>query len=289
MEARVIWDTWRRILTSDALVHAVLEPPEDLASLGLTPDETAILADYASTRAATEQTIFMYRNGLVRNALCSLHLVPLSNRLLDASGLDPAEVARAFAASNGYRDEGPNLWRLAAAFVAYLAKLPELASSAAQDVLAIDAAALALVRRLAERPPVAWPDDGGPIGQPAREGPLRYVASRAATVASTSCDLTPWLEDPFAFDVDAALDHVESHWLIYLRNANAAPAYAELSARAARAFTYVATPKTASQLAAELDLAVTEAVELIDSLVGLGGVTIETPADDDSHKGSMVT
>ena len=88
MEARLVWDTWRRILTTDALVDAVLEPSGDFGSLGLTPGETEVLADYAGTRAMTDQTIFMYRSGLVRNALCALRLVPLSTRLLQASGLD---------------------------------------------------------------------------------------------------------------------------------------------------------------------------------------------------------
>lgn len=274
MEARLVWDTWRRILTSDALVDAVLAPTGDFASLGLTPDETAILADYASTPAATDQTIFMYRTGLVTNALCALRLVPLSNGLLHASGLDPQEVARDFTRSIGYRDDGANLWRLAAGFVSFLAQLPELSSGAMQDGLSIDAAAIALFRRLADLPPVSWPDDA--LVQRAQDdGSHRYVASRAAVVASTSFDLTPWLENPFAFDLDAALDSVESHWLVYLPNADAGQTYAELSARAARAFTHLAAPKTAPQLAAHLDLPVTDVLEVIDSLAGLGVVTIE--------------
>jgi hypothetical protein len=276
IEARLVWDTWRRILTSDALVDAVLEPPDDFASLGLTPAETAILADYAGTPAATDQTIFMYRNGLVRNALCSLHLVPLSNRLLHTCDLDAKEVARDFTASIGYRDDGPNGWRLAAAFVAYLAKLPELAGGAKKDALSIDAAAIALIRSLAELPPASWPDDA--VLQPALgEGAHRNVASRAAAVTSTRYDLTPWLENPFTFDVEATLDLVESHWLIYLPNPNAAHTYAELSERAARAFTQLAAaPKSASQVAAELDLAVADVQEVIDSLGDLGVVTIES-------------
>lgn len=277
MEARLVWDTWRRILTSDALVDVVLAPSDNFASLGLTTGQTEILADYASTRAATDQTIFMYRSGLTRNALCALRLVPLSNRLLHASDFDAEEVARDVTVSIGYRDDGPNLWRLAAAFIAHLATLPEFAGGAKQDVLSIDAAAIALVRRLGERLPTLWPDDA--VVQPAHDdGSHRCFASRAAAVTSTSCDLTPWLENPFAFDVDAALDHVESHWLIYLPNANAAHTYVELSARAARAFTYLAAPKTASQLAAELDLSVPDALVVINSLAALGVVAIERRA-----------
>src|ERR1051326_6084190 len=85
MDPHLVWATWRRILKSDALVDFVLDPSDHFASLGLTPAESAIIADYASTRAATDQTIFMYRSGLVTNAICALRLVPLSHRLLHAS------------------------------------------------------------------------------------------------------------------------------------------------------------------------------------------------------------
>jgi hypothetical protein len=102
------------------------------------------------------------------------------------------------------------------------------------------------------------------------------VASPAAAVASTSFDLTPWLENPYSFDVDTPLDHTESHWLIYLPNPNAGHAYAELSARAARAFLHLAVPKSILQLAADLDLAAAEVSNVIDSLAALGVVTIET-------------
>lgn len=273
IEARLVWDLWRRILTNDALADAARQPSFDFASLGLTPDETAILADYASTPAATDQTIFMYRSGLVRNALSALRLVPLTNRLLYASGLDADQVARDFTASIDYRDDGPNLWRLAGAFVAYLANLPEFAEEPTRAALSIELSAVALIRRLGELPPASWPDDEA-LQRPSSEGSNRYIASRAATVASTACDLTPWIENPFSFDSDGALDAVESHWVIYLPNADAAPAYAEVSARAARAFTRLAAPKSAAQLAAETGLAVADAMEVIESFADLGVVTI---------------
>ena len=273
MEAQLVWDTWRRILRSDTLADAVLEPPGDLASLGLTPAETAILADYAGTRAATDQTIFMYRAGLVRNALCALRLVPLSSHLLEASGLDVEEVARDFTRAIDYRDEGPNLWRLAGELVAYLAERPELASGPARDVLSLDACTIALVRHVAEHPPAAWPDEAA-ARRARRTGRQWYVASPAACVVSTSHDLTPWLEHPSSFDLEAALDRVESHWLVYLPDAQSPHTYAEVSARAARAFTHLAVPSTRAQLAAELDLSPAAVQEVLDSLAALGAVTV---------------
>jgi hypothetical protein len=268
-----VWDTWRRILTSDALVDAVLHPGDrDPTASGLPAGARAIVADYASTPAATDITIDAYRRGLVRNALTALRLVPLTRRLLFTGELDVAAVAADFVRSTRYRDHGPNFWRSAAGFVAYLAKLPAFSRPLQQDVLGLEAAAIALVRRLGEAPPAVWPASAArdPI---APRGCDRHVASRAATVASSRHDLTPWLEDPLEFAVDAELERSTRHWLIYVPAAEAAHTYAELSERAVRAFTLLSAPKNAAELSPSLDgLPVDEVLEVIGSLAEVGAV-----------------
>lgn len=94
MDARLVWDTWRLLLTNDQLVEWVLHPnrSDAIDSMGLTAEEMSILSDYASTPLATTTNIGMYRRGLVRNALAALSLVPLSRRLLYMSGLDVEAV-----------------------------------------------------------------------------------------------------------------------------------------------------------------------------------------------------
>jgi len=240
-DARQLWDTWRDILR------------------GADP-----IAGYESTPAATEINIGMFRRGLVRNALTSLHLVPLTRRLLLSAGVDEREVAADFTQSTGFRDDGPYLWRTAAGFVAYLAALPEFARPSWQDVLAIDRASIALVRRLGETPPAIWPDDAARALRAARESG-RLVASRAAVVASSNFDLTSWLENPLTFDAHEDLERSAKHWLIYVPNAEAAHTYAELSERAARVFSLL--PKVAE-----------DAIEVIDSLAEIGVVTGEGEA-----------
>lgn len=272
-DARLVWDTWRRILTSDELVELVLHPKDrDPAPLGLADSEMAILADYASTPIATDITIGMYRRGLVRNALAALHLVPLTRRLLYTSELDVSAVAADFVQSIGYRDDGPNFWRIAGGFVAHLAKLPTFSPRLRQDVLALDTAAIALVRQLGESWPALWPESAALNPSRARDSD-RYVASRAAVVASSNYDVTPWLEDPLNFAVDAQLEPSTRHWLIYVPAAEAAHTYAELSERAARAFTLLSAPRTAAELSPALDgLMVAEVLEVIDSLAEAGVV-----------------
>lgn len=281
-DARLVWDIWRRILTNDQLVERVLHPGDSGAgeATGLTAGEVAIVADYASTPAATETNIGMYRRGLVRNTLAALSLVPLTRRLLYVSELDVEVVAADFVQFTGYSDDGPNFWRIAGGFVAHLAKLPEFAARVRQDVFALDAAAVALARRLGESAPAIWPESAASaaaaVGPRAGRQSARFVASRAAVVASSSYDLTPWIEDPQDFDADEELEPSSRHWLISFPAADAAHEYAELSERAARAFNLLAAPRTAAEVSLALDgLPAAEVLEVIDSLAELGVVARE--------------
>jgi hypothetical protein len=285
MDARLVWDTWRRILTNDQLVEWVLHPSDSGAgeTTGLTDEEITILADYASTPAATDTNIGMYRRGLVRNALGALSLVPLTRHLLFMCELDVEAVAADFAQSTGYVDNGPNFWRTAGDFIAYMARLPEFAAPLQQDVLALDAAAVALARRLGESAAVVWPESAAFIfsdaGLRAGYESTRFVASRAAVVASTSYDLTSWLENPDDFDADEELEPSTRHWLIYFPTAEAEHAYAELSERSARSFNLLSAPKTAAEVSVALDgLPRAEVLEVLDSLAELGVVICEGDA-----------
>lgn len=267
-DARAIWDTWRRILKNDALVAAIVHG-QKVDPATLTDEERAIVAEYADDRVAADFTVGMYRTGLVRNTLTSLNLVPLTRRVFDNSGLDPDAVAEEFAQSIDYRDDGPNFWRAAADFVDFLAKRPDFAKPAIQDVFALDRAAIALVRKLGQEPPGSWPGNAvNPF--PARESE-RYVASEAAVVVTTRHDMTPWLEDP-AFDPRRKLRREKQYWLIYVPTADDAHTYAELSERAARAFALLSTGKTPAELAPELGLPLPEVLAVLDSLQDLGAV-----------------
>lgn len=285
MDARLVWDTWRRILSDDGLVEWVTHAgrADAAAVAGLNAAEIAVLADYARTPQATDTNIGMYRRGLVRNALGALSRVPLSQHLLYmsvyTSGLDVDAVAADFARANGYADDGPNFWRLAGAFVDYLATRPEFAAPAQQDVLALDRALVALARRLGETAVALWPDTAAEgvrdAARPDRSS-TRFVASRAATVAASRHDLTPWIENPQGYDPAEELAPSPRHWLIYFPAAESEPAYAELSERSARIFDLLATPKTAADIArAPGSLSAAEALKVIDGLAGLGVVVSE--------------
>ncbi|TCW75983.1 hypothetical protein C5O80_37230 [Burkholderia sp. SRS-46] len=281
MDARLVWDTWRRILSDDGLVEIVTQAGHAdngaLARLGAA--ERAVVDDYACTPRATKTNIGMYRRSLVRIARVALGCVPLSQHLLFMSGLDVDDVADEFARVNGYADDGPNFWRLAGAFVAYLATRPEFKAPTHQDALAIDQALVALARRLGQRAVDAWPSAvAAGIGDTAGSDRsfVRFVASRATVVARTRHDLTRWIENPHGFDPDEALDASPRHWLVYFPDADSAPAYAELSERSARVFELLATPHSAADLARALgSLSEAEALKVVDRLAELGVVVSE--------------
>lgn len=281
MDARLVWDTWRRILTDDELVERVLEPEGSGADgrTGLSPRELAVLADYASTPVATATNIGMYRRGLVRNALGALSLVRLTRHLFYMSTPDPEAVAENFVRSIAYVDQGPNFWRTAGDFVAYLAGLPEFAGRVQQEVLTLDAETIALARQLGRSPVETWPDDAATSVSNVARGDARFAASRAAVVASSIYDLTPWIVDPEGFDPDDQLEGVTRYWLVYFPAGEAEHAYAGLSERTARTFDLLSAPKTASEVSLALDgLSRTDVLDVIDSLAELGVIIIEEDA-----------
>ncbi len=272
MEAQLVWDTWRAILASDELAEAVCgSPAVAVMPAGLTRGERAVLASYAADPRAASINIGMVRRGVVRNALCALTLAPLTQRLLFACGVDAETIALAYARSIEYRDDGPNFWRSAAGFVSFLAEQSAFSAPAWQDAIKVDSAAIALMRRLGSAPPAQWPDSVGTPASRAHEG--RFMAHSAAVQVSTEHDITPWLAHPHDCATAATLEPAVQHWLVYLPNADAMPAYAELSERAARALAHLSSPMAAHELVPLLDdVPLNDISEALAALLGIGAI-----------------
>ncbi|GAB6852779.1 methyltransferase domain-containing protein [Paraburkholderia kururiensis] len=275
-DARLVWNTWRRILRDDSLADAITraDHADAAAFADLSTAERAIAADYARTPRATATNLRMYRRSLVRIARIALGRAPLSQRLVFMSGLDVNAVALELARTHGYVDDGPNFWRLAGIFVTYLAQRPEFAAHTHQDVLALDRALIALARRVGEITAERWPNARTAAMRDAADvRSMRFVASPAAVVATSRHDLTSWIENPYGYDPAEALAASPRHWLIYFPDADSAPAYAELSERSARVFGQLAAPHTVADVAGALGtLSTAETREVIDRLADLGVV-----------------
>lgn len=288
MDPRLVWDMWRRILTDDRLVEWVVNPGGrgDLP-VELSPDERAILDDYARTPVATDTNIGMYRRGLVRNALAALSFVPLTRHLLCMTDLDIEEVAEDFTRSTGYRDFGPHFWEAAGAFVAYLADQPDFAAPAQQDVFQLDLATVELARRLGAA--VATGDNqdlSAPSTAPVRAGHGRVRASRAVMVVATGHALSDWIENPDSFDPEEALALGPGYTLVYFPADGGRHGYVQLSEAAAAIFTQLAQPCTVAEVSRRLDgMAESRIAAVIDSLRPLG-VIVDVPHPLEAVAGS---
>lgn len=270
MDARLVWDTWRRVLTNDELVEKVLHAEGvDFIALGFSADEARVLADYASTSRAAEVTVGMYRRLLRSNARSALNLVPLVRRLVDTCGVDASTVAVDYVKYSGYRDDGPNFWRLASAFIDFLTKHPSFATPQKQGILLLEGAAAQLVRHIAERTSVR---SGAGEAADSTSRPERFIQSGFATVVHTTHDFTPWIEAPSEFDCSMELDAGQFHWLVYVTDPESAHAYAEVSAEAVQILGLLVTPQTVAELSAACDLPAAEVEEVVLSLEEIGAI-----------------
>jgi ubiquinone/menaquinone biosynthesis C-methylase UbiE len=280
IDAQLVWNTWRRILSDDGLVGHVTQAGQvdDAVLASLSSAERAVVAEYARTPQATQTNIGMYRRSLVRIVRVALGRVPLSQHLLFMSGLDVDDVAEEFARVNGYADDGPNFWRLAGTFIAYLATRPEFTAPAHQDVLALDQALAELARRLSQDAANSRPNGAATGFSDPGRSVARFVASRAAVVAKSRHDLTQWIENPYGYDPTEAQPDSPRYWMIYFPDADSEPAYAELTERSAHIFELLETPHTAAEVARALGtLSEAEALKVIGRLAELGVV-----ADDEA-------
>jgi hypothetical protein len=278
MDARLVWDTWRRILRSDELVEWISRAARAEPPAGIGAAERTILDDYAGTPIATDTNIGMYRRGLTRNARNALSLAPMTRRILDASAVDSEAVMEAFVQGTGFRDYGPNMWRLAEDLVAHLSAMAEFAAPAHRDALALDRATAGLARLLGAKPPAMWPEGavlGFAAGWPQIDSQARLSAHPAAVLVSSAHDLTSWLENPSRFDAGQALERTTCHWLVYFPSAEANVEYAELSERSARAFNALGTPRTIGELAGLGDVSSADVDRAVAALFELGVVVRE--------------
>ncbi|HEV7372417.1 hypothetical protein [Arenibaculum sp.] len=243
MNAETVWKVWRRILREPGLQQALAaQTPEDLASkFSFEPSEIPVLAAYAATPERTGWFITNYRFRIVNSYLHALETgAPLTLRALMGAGFTWQDLASDFLDRHGWRDYGPYVYTYAADVLDDLAanddtaRLPGL-----RDLIAVEAAAVALVRRHAEPVPV----------QPAPPGSIRLTGR--GTVVTVEHALTPWLKDKSRLG-RAPLEARTQHLLVYLPSIESHHRLASLSDLAAAAYRALATPADGAGLAARL-------------------------------------
>lgn len=279
MEARLVWDVWRRILQSDQLVAYVSGETDTYNDTrpSLTSAEREIIDNYARSPVATATNIDMYRQGLIRNALGGLSHVPLSQHLLYMADLDPSLIAEQFTEATGYRDFGPNFWSSALAFVEFIAELPAFSTPSGQDILNLDRMTAVLALRLGGTEPQFWPEGNSLSPSTSRQneatdGPETFSVTDAATLVETGSDLSGWIEDPYGFDPEEELETLACFWLIYFAAPAGKAEYLQLSARSASLIRALDKPRATDELSTATGITADDIESILESLTELGVV-----------------
>lgn len=246
-----VWQVWRRLLRDDEWREALVSGAWEPRLAGLSPEDCAVVEDYASTPEATRITTTMFRRRTRTVARSSLSLVaPFSKRLLDQTGDDRREeITLAYTRASGYADDGPNFCRTALRFIGVLRDQEEFrAQPGWSDVLALDEASLRLQLRLGlddawqgPRASDAGFDPEAGESYDALDGWLMEALDHFE-LAKTEHDLTAWLQAPGTALGKTALAPGPCHWAVLLANREDSVEYAQITADAARALMALRAP-----------------------------------------------
>ncbi|WP_441251311.1 hypothetical protein [Kitasatospora sp. McL0602] len=198
MKAEEVWRLWRRILREPALSDAVIaaEVAERAAEFGLTPEETAIAAQYAANGKGVAWAVDAYRFRLVRVTRYAVaEGAPLTALALEQLGQDLPALARSYVEASGWTDRGPYVYTVTADYLDHLRRTLDTPGAASApglfDIIALEYAGALLVARHAAGPPVAAADGTAP----------RWTGRGA--LVRVGHDILGWLADPQQTDLTA--------------------------------------------------------------------------------------
>lgn len=271
MKPQVLWQTWRRILQSDALRAALMSTSDEegrRAVAALSPEQKEVFDAYAN-EPASEMYVGFYRTFLFDSISSAMKLTPMSSRIFDESPLAHLEVFRAFSKHTGYRDDGPNFWRTAGDLLTFFQEsYAPFTSGQARDVARLESEATKLARSLCRKEDVVWASHPALDAENASRT-MRFRQRGSAIIVSTEYDLTSWIENPKGFDVREELPKDRCFWVVFFEKGQSSPTYVELSERAAELYNRLDVPHTCAELSKGMqafDLAEDDALAIVSSL-----------------------
>ncbi|XYI03921.1 hypothetical protein ACMHYB_30835 [Sorangium sp. So ce1128] len=249
MEASTVWTVWRRILREPALGDMIFEPgfADRASEHGFTAEQIPIVLAYAETPHRTRWFIVNYRFRLVSSFLYALETgAPLTVRLLVNSGHDLRALGERYMEERGWEDHGPFVYTFCADVLDFLrrselaAELPYL-----RDMIALEAASVELVRRVAKLPRERYRLPAPCDGVDLRAATLRR--NLQGITATTEHALGPWLRDKSLLG-RTPLQKGPQHLLLYVPSPTSSYKLAGIPERGARLFNALTEPRSLSAL-----------------------------------------
>jgi hypothetical protein len=151
MDARMVWDVWRRILRDPDVHERMFDDGYDPTVAGFTPDEAQVVLDYAASPSGTRFFIANYRYRMISSVFNALETVaPLTHRALRANELDLDAMARQFLDETYWADHGPYVVTFGAAILDYLGTRPDVVCiPGLPDLIRLERAAADVLRAAA--------------------------------------------------------------------------------------------------------------------------------------------
>lgn len=203
MNAERVWQFWQRLLADDSLLERVRQVAAGAPVEGLfEADERAAAEHYARHLAGTELFVTTYRFRMLSAfGHCLQSAASLTYRALVQSGADLSAMASAFQAEQGWKDYGPYVYTACDAALEFVAhchrsrwhQTPALAGLL--DLIALERAAVALARRLADASDGLWSSERRDEGRDDRQDEARLVTTGTGQLVETQHALSAWLRD----------------------------------------------------------------------------------------------
>ncbi|MFC5474500.1 hypothetical protein [Paraherbaspirillum soli] len=252
MNAHTVWTTWRRILREEPLHAAILSGDcTDLQQRFLLSDDEAEAAlHYARDARSARWFVENYRFRMGNSFLNALETgAPLTLRALMAGGHEISGLATDFLNSVGWRDYGPFVYTFCADALDYLKNQPAVVRLAGMaDLIGLEAAAVATLRRCAAQPARTDPH-GGP--QQAGQAEKKWSQTGCATLYRSSTQLGQWLRDKATLG-RVPLPSGDTIFVAYFVDDEHTHRFATLPARAEELYAALAAPADRQELSARL-------------------------------------
>jgi hypothetical protein len=157
MDARMVWDVWRRILRDPDVHERMFDDGYDPTVAGFTPDEAQVVHKYAASPSGTRFFIANYRYRMTRSVFNALETVaPLTRRALHANEFDLDAAARQFLDETHWADHGPYVVTFGAAVLDHLGARPDVVRiPGLLDLIRLERAAADVLRAAAQGDPPA--------------------------------------------------------------------------------------------------------------------------------------